>query len=86
MSEPIQDGGAAFPTKHEALDPRATGWTMEPGMTLRDYFAGQAIVAIFSSPRTINAINKIDQDFAVSTALGAYDIADAMLAAREARP
>ena len=85
MSEPIKDGGAAFP-----LPPYSSSCLEPPrpnlGMTLRDFFAGQAIVAIFSSPRTIDEINKIDQDFAVSTALGAYDIADAMLAAREARP
>lgn len=35
----IENGGPAFPTKHPALDPRASGFFTEDGMTLRDYFA-----------------------------------------------
>jgi hypothetical protein len=35
----IKNGGPAFPTKHPALDPRASGFYTEDGMTLRDYFA-----------------------------------------------
>ena len=38
MSSRLGDG-PAFPTQYEALDPRATGWTMESGMSVRTYIA-----------------------------------------------
>ena len=61
MSEKINDGGAAFP-----------GWESQirPGMTLRDWFAGQALATINSggSPEWKAVI--------------AYMQADAMLAQR----
>jgi len=52
MSAPINDGGPAFPTPAEEFieGPQGRGpasaWGMEgkPGMSLRDYFAGQAPV------------------------------------------
>ena len=40
MSQPIDDGGPAFPT----MDPNEHYRLM--GMTLRDYFAGKAIEAL----------------------------------------
>jgi len=79
MKTPSNDGGAAFP-QH--------GWTNNPevlermknqgGMTLRDYFAGQALAGML--------INYTTQKFGVgeqTCAKGAYEFADAMLAARE---
>mgnify|MGYP006935522009 CR=1 FL=1 len=47
----------------------------QPGMTLRDYFAGQALVGLLSHPNL-----KDDIKFAATS----YKIADAMLKAREA--
>ena len=66
MSVP-KDGGPAFPASREQWD---TGlW----GMTLRDYFAGEALpIAGKGKERTAEAIAK-----------RAYYIADAMLAERE---
>lgn len=48
-----------------------------PGMTLRDWFAGQALIGIVSS-----MLGKQENPEA-AFAYGAYAIADAMLSARE---
>lgn len=77
----MTDNPQAFP----CLDSSDGGLSMrDPGMTLRDYFAGQAMAAI---------IAKIPfQEFPADwlpyekTAIGAYDYADAMLEARKAKP
>ncbi len=52
-----------------------------PGMTLRDYFAGQAMAAIIAKI----PFEEFPADWSPyeRTALGAYDYADAMLAARQ---
>lgn len=82
MSAPIDDGGPAFPTENERqTGPHSYHWT---GMTLRDWFAGKALTSMnydwFDSFRR-------SQEMAEE----AYNIADAMLAARnkpeaEAKP
>jgi hypothetical protein len=57
---------------------------MEFGMTLRDLFAGQAMQAIIAkSPLKTQfvGISEIDRQ----TASGAYEYADAMIAAREVK-
>lgn len=64
----FDDGGPAFPVPAN-----------EPGMSLRDYFAGQAIVPLLSTQfasqeEASRAIDKVG--------LGAYIIADKMLEAR----
>lgn len=64
MSE-IKDGGPAFPS-HGSM-----GEVVCEGMTLRDYFAGQALVGFMVGT---NEPAKV-----------AYEIADAMLAAREVK-
>jgi hypothetical protein len=66
MSAPINDGGPAFPP----------GDGSENGMTLRDYFAGQALAAM-------PAGYMVEQPDHV-IARFAYSLADAMLAAQEA--
>lgn len=58
-----EQGGAAFPSSSEG----------EYGMSLRDYFAAQAIIALAMRPDDCNLIRDANV---------AYDIADAMLAAR----
>jgi hypothetical protein len=79
MSTPINDGGPAFPhfkiteKGHIELCP-------QDGMTLRDYFAGQALAGML--------INYTTQKFGVgeqTCAKGAYEFADTMLAAREGK-
>ena len=71
MSE-IKDGGPAFPrVPFDVNDYTGDG---SPGMTLRDWFAGQAL-AFLSDPASSGETNY--------TARYAYAIADAMIAARE---
>lgn len=71
----------AFPTTHktcsdaERLNCEHCG---SDGMTLRDYFAAAAIT-LFERRMDCSTY-----DFAISASEGAYIIADAMLAAREA--
>lgn len=75
MSAP--DGGAAFPrsTNHDMLNADCFA---QDGMTLRDYFAAQAIIAVFGSPPMTFNVSSKEQGVAV-----AYEIADAMLEARK---
>jgi len=92
-----QDGGAAFPTQ---IGMRQTGqyeteFDTLPGMSLRDWFAGQALIGTLANSEGVhaateptNAILSGDRrsSFARFLATQAYDIADAMLAARAAAP
>ena len=64
MDDKINNGGPAFPVRHE------NGFTNE-GMTLRDWFAGQALSGLISAGVPTKHIGN-----------EAYEIADAMLAAR----
>jgi hypothetical protein len=64
----INDGGPAFPRPMVAA---------APGMTLRDWFAGQALAGISAQYGTGDA---------AMIAVECYEHADAMLAAREVKP
>ena len=69
------DNPAAYPSSSSGF-----GAAAQPGMTLRDWFAGQALVEVASlitvkQPDTLNTVARL-----------AYDLADAMLAARKAKP
>jgi hypothetical protein len=84
MSAPINDGGPAFPTVpvnhgHEPTSAGA-GTGSGPGMTLRDWFAGQAMVALIMDERKHPSVTVQE----VSSA--AVEYADAMIQAREAKP
>lgn len=72
------DGGAAFPVSRQSF---GNGITLEPiseGMTLRDWFAGMALGHI---PALLDVS---DENASCENIAGhAYQIADAMLAARE---
>ena len=80
MSAPINTGGPAFPVMY-----------CSEGMTLRDYFAGQALAGI--APYIDREIDKLDTNgkyfdnhanaWYQCAAIRAYCYADAMLAARE---
>ena len=63
----INDGGPAFPSDRFG----------ERGMSLRDWFAGQALAGLIACPNTSGG----EKDFARN----AYKLADAMLAERETR-
>jgi hypothetical protein len=63
-------GGPAFPTQFFNADKQA--WVFDKGMTMRDYFAAKAMQGIL--------FEGLDEN---QTARHAYEIADAMLKARE---
>jgi hypothetical protein len=71
----------AFPLAASA----ATHWEASRGMTLRDYFAAQAMIGLFGFWVAVNAktnINDPDPDIVSEMA---YEYADAMLEARSAK-
>jgi len=78
MSE-TNDGGRAFPAHVQYLHSGGTGDEYFPGMSLRDWFAGQAMQAMMT-----NDARRMDwKDETVS--LWSYEMADAMIEARERR-
>ena len=76
------DGGPAFPTvrNHEVLDERVP----YPGMTLRDWFAGQALTGMFASEGA--GPSEMSWGDLPDMAQHAYRTADAMLAERRKTP
>ena len=76
------DGGAAFPELTEIRTGSHTTVRQWQGMTLRDYFAGQALCGILTAWKMIgpceNAVGSCK-----NVAAMAYANADAMLAERE---
>ena len=75
MDKP-NDGGPAFPcTVQEDIDCYPRYVAGYGGMSLRDWFAGQALASMDTDGYTLTGIHRL--------ARRAYDIADAMLAERE---
>jgi hypothetical protein len=75
MTDKINTGGPAYPLVVEYME------YSESGMTLRDYFAGQAIGKIISVCANDTRIaGESAQD---AFARKSYEIADAMIAERE---
>lgn len=77
------DGGAAFPL---AVEPSTLDKQMKvsPGMSLRDWIAGQAIGAIIRQCATDLNFRDGAETSEQYFARKAYEVADAMLAARKA--
>ena len=70
----IDDGGPAMP--HAPYSTDARNWSDgSSGMSLRDWFAGQALAGLAADGLTYEGMAK-----------DAYELADAMLAAREPKP
>jgi hypothetical protein len=83
MESKRNDGGQAFPMIDVAIDGNAIG---SAGMSLRDWFAGQALAAWVASADAFNdecrergSSTRIEAD---DTATSCYQYADAMLKAR----
>jgi len=83
MTAPQADGGPAFP-QVETLPANENQGRYSPevvssgGMSLRDYFAGQALIALYG------AIQPGEKQSNITALPGVcYKIADAMLAARQ---
>lgn len=82
----INDGGPAFPVNSDEYDHNNDRWRpcSEGGMSLRDYFAAKALQSVLDgswpdlqlSPK--NHLTPVE-----NSAVFAYEIADAMLKARE---
>ena len=87
MSTPINDGGPAFPAPAYAAN------ITDKGMSLRDYFAGQALTSVLDSSGDLQtyydhvAGSKGDNNIPSPRAMAkySYELADAMLAEREAK-
>lgn len=71
----INDGGSAFPIPN---DPNPGAYPAEPGMSLRDWFAGQALAGYFAA----TPLHCFCESGLKVVARYSYDMADAMLAAR----
>ena len=67
----MKDGGSAFPVY-------AWQGAVDPGMTLRDWFAGQALTGMIQ-----DGYQQCGEDWIGYMAKDAYKIADAMLVERE---
>lgn len=74
-----KDGGTAFPVFKKK---KMLCEVPENGMTLRDYFAGQALSGI--SAHVVGAKVRNGETHAQACARWSYEQADAMLAARNA--
>ena len=97
MKNQIKDGGPAFPCsikmtmtggnmggeEFEVVGARPTPVGF-PGMTLRDWFAGQALAGYLASYGP-GQIHPMTRGAGQTAAEEAYYLADAMLAAREAK-
>jgi len=77
----INDGGPAFPITENGLQ----GYN---GMSLRDWFAGQALAGSDISTVMAEALKAgaTSDEFSQILSMSVYKIADAMLAAREVKP
>ncbi|MDQ0996916.1 hypothetical protein QFZ34_002098 [Phyllobacterium ifriqiyense] len=73
MSAPVNTGGPAFPLINRDYQEAYGG---HPGMTLRDWFAGQALSGLLATYPT-------DEVAWERVAFRSYGLADAMIAERE---
>ena len=79
-SKKINDGGPAFPGDvMTGVNNRGEVWKRMPGMSLRDYLAGQALVGLIGKLKENPAMN-VHWPHVANVA---YFAADAMLVARE---
>lgn len=79
MSAPIDNGGPAFP--HHVVRESMGHSYDERGMTLRDWFAGQALAGICANAGWCDML--MAPGMAEANAKAAYAYADAMIAARK---
>lgn len=89
MSNQINDGGPAFPTgpNFGTMKPHPDGtlivthYGMQSGVTIRDYFAAAALQGLIASRGSMSTRFLAEDD-----ASYVFEIADAMIRAREAKP
>lgn len=90
MSAGIDDGGPAYPSARDMR--HSPDFDHEPGMTLRDRIAIEAMgaqIGLLGDQKCIDAALELAQeagvDFKRQIAIAAYTYADAMLAEREVK-
>lgn len=71
----INNGGPAFPRQPNEY---ISG---HEGMTLRDWFAGQALSGLLTQ-----SVDAAEPEFPLIFASAAYEVADAMIKTREVKP
>lgn len=84
MTDTSDDGGPAFPINSPSGHPQYM--PMRDGMSLRDWFAGQALVGVNASPALFEAVTSACAGSGAHyerLARHAYMQADAMLEARK---
>ncbi len=93
MADQIDDGGPAFPfvpnEQRQLQDGRwdQNGDAGDPGMSLRDWFAGMALQGIISKCKYKEVHESVTHcEHLTRVTAGAYDYADAMLARRKQKP
>ena len=69
----------AFPVQSIYIEDQETNST---GMTLRDYFAAKAMQAFLTNDAIANSVNT-SSEWLIKTAVASYEMANAMLKARE---
>jgi hypothetical protein len=78
MTDHPKDGGPAFPREYMH--------TGHSGMSLRDWFAGQALAGALASGKLLSPSQALEAEtVAEFWARSSYIVADAMLAAREGK-
>ena len=86
MTNQINDGGPAFPHKRQIrCNGEVIDSEMEPGMTLRDYFAAAALQGLLGNSE-FHVETDVESEIPNAIATYAYQAADAMLKAREVKP
>jgi len=79
MRDEINNDRPAFP----CLDSTESGLHLrEPGLSMRDYFAAKAMQGMVSTVKFLKEAEGLNPD---PLAVAAYEIADAMLEARDAK-
>jgi hypothetical protein len=90
----LDDGGPAFPIPSQTIDDGVTQITTQgaPGMSLRDVYAGQAVVGLIGQLQDSGCRIAIETyasgheiPFEVAIARHAWIVAEAMMAERERR-
>ena len=84
--EPINSGGPAFPVGivDDDHSPTMQNWEGHPGMSLRDYFAGQALVGLIGNEA--GAMKATATNDVKCMTQWAYIIATDMIRARDMKP
>jgi len=79
----VTENPSAFPL-NATNDATPGAFCPDPGMTLRDYFAGQALASVMSTAQNMGESTQAERAEAFGLiASWMYEVADAMLSARQ---